>query len=596
MAGPTLAFGRHSSGEFLHISQAANGSSCCCTCPQCDLPLVARTEHVTPHFAHRSDAANATAGCGTTGQMTALHTFARDLFLDGGRVQLPSVSQEGHCLLNPVEVELTDVRTEQRFDGYQPDVIFTALDRPLLMEIAVKHPVPFLKAGLIRRQRVEAFEIAIKPGSVPGTMPLVAVENHVRRVAPRRWIFNEVLERHLQALYHLDGVQARGALTSQKSKNLVRLYDRLSELPKTPVPALAAKKELLSEWLSDAHPSFEGYFRTSSLDWRTFVLLELGGLGLPLRRIVRSLKAAQHLHLELTDFDCSEPEAAEAGLPAFGVEACVFTFLSELEQRGAVVCLGGIWRLLVELPRQQAQPFGPVAQRPTRAELVAKRRNEVKATLQRIVAKLDAADRDEFESDIKEWWTCPLFGRSTPLDIISVGNYQWERLKKQLAAIENALNSDTPDLGEPLGLPMSAAIAAHAARAAILETERGLRRCEGLRAKALQKFDAEVAEIWLATRPFQKGQSPLEHAMASDSGLKTSLEALERRFVHRGSIPVIREDFQVWVTKKFGNRGLRFIHRRNDGLPDRRTPLQCCYDEVSLAGMRELTLRAAPFT
>ncbi|WP_323572359.1 hypothetical protein [Rhizobium sp. 28DA2] len=241
--------------------------------------------------------------------MTALHTFARDLFLDGGRVQLPSVSQEGHCLLNPVEVELTDVRTEQRFDGYQPDVIFTALDRPLLMEIAVKHPVPFLKAGLIRRQRVEAFEIAIKPGSVPGTMPLVAVENHVRRVAPRRWIFNEVLERHLQALYHLDGVQARGALTSQKSKNLVRLYDRLSELPKTPVPALAAKKELLSEWLSDAHPSFEGYFRTSSLDWRTFVLLELGGLGLPLRRIVRSLKAAQHLHLELTDFDCSEPEA-----------------------------------------------------------------------------------------------------------------------------------------------------------------------------------------------------------------------------------------------------------------------------------------------
>lgn len=148
MAGPTLAFGRHSSGEFLHICQAATGSSCCCTCPQCDLPLVARTEHVTTHFTHRSDAANATAACGTTGQMTALHAFARDLFLDGGRVQLPSVSHEGHCLLNPVEVELTDVRTEQRFDGYRPDVIFTALDRPLLMEIAVTHPVPFFKGRL----------------------------------------------------------------------------------------------------------------------------------------------------------------------------------------------------------------------------------------------------------------------------------------------------------------------------------------------------------------------------------------------------------------------------------------------------------------
>ncbi|QKK27866.1 hypothetical protein [Rhizobium hidalgonense] len=84
--------------------------------------------------------------------------------------------------------------------------------------------------------------------------------------------------------------------------------------------------------------------------------------------------------------------------------------------------------------------------------------------------------------------------------------------------------------------------------------------------------------------------------MASDSGLKTSLEALERRFVHKGSIPVIQEDFQVWVKKKYGLNGLRFIQRRNDGLPGRRTPLQCCYDEVSLAKMRELAMRVAPFT
>ncbi|MGR9363633.1 hypothetical protein ACU8OO_34830 (plasmid) [Rhizobium leguminosarum] len=528
--------------------------------------------------------------------MTALHSFARDLFLKGGHVQLPSVSQDGHCLLDPTEVELRDVRTEQRFEGYQPDVIFTAWDRPLLMEIAVTHPVPFSKASLIRRQRIEAFEIDIKPHSVPGNMPLEAVENHVRRVAPRRWIFNEELESHLYALYHLDGVRERGELTSQKSRDLARLYDRLSGLRKVSVPAPAAKKESVSEWLSDAYPSFEGYFRTPSLDWRTFVLLELGGLGLPLSRIVTKLKAAEHLHLELRSFYCSKHEAAEAGLPALGVEACVFTFLTDLEKRGAVVSLGGIWRLLVELPRQQPLPFGPVAQRPTRGELTAKRRDEAQATLQRIAAKLGSADRDEFESGIKEWWTRPLVGPSTPLDIIAVGNYQWERLKKQLAAIEDALDSDTPDLSEPLDLPMSAAIAAHAAQAAIIEREKGLLRCERLRAKALRKFDMEIAEICLATRPFQRGQSPLEQAMASDGGLETSLEALERRFVHKGSIPVIQEDFQVWVKKKYGLKGLRFIQRRNDGLPGRRTPLQCCYDEVSLAKMRDLTTRVAPLT
>lgn len=53
MPGPTLGFGKHSSGEILHISRAVNGNNCHCTCPECDLPLIARTNHMTPHFAHR---------------------------------------------------------------------------------------------------------------------------------------------------------------------------------------------------------------------------------------------------------------------------------------------------------------------------------------------------------------------------------------------------------------------------------------------------------------------------------------------------------------------------------------------------------------
>jgi hypothetical protein len=77
--------------------------------------------------------------------------------------------------------------------------------------------------------------------------------------------------------------------------------------------------------------------------------------------------------------------------------------------------------------------------------------------------------------------------------------------------------------------------------------------------------------------------------MASDSGLRISLEELEQRLVNKNRIPVIQEELRIWVEKKFGIKGLRFIQRGNDGLPDRRTPLQCCYDEVSLAKMQELT-------
>lgn len=574
MPGPTLAFGKHSSGEFLHISRAANGNNCHCTCPECDLPLIARTNHMTPHFAHRTAVGSGTKGCGTTGQMTALHTFARDLFLRGGRVQLPAISQDGHRVVGPMEVELTDVRTEQRFDGYQPDVIFSASGKPLLMEIAVTHTVPAAKAGLIRRQRIEAFEIDLELDCVPGNFSAEAVENHVRLQAPRHWIYNERLENRLHSLYHLDAVRARGQLTLEKSKALAELYDRLAKVRKVPAPSLAAKKASVWQWLIDTHPSFEGYFRTSADDWRAFVLLEcLNGLGLPLSRIVTRLKGAEHLHAELAGVDCSSSESAEAGLPAFGVEACVFTFLSILEKRGAVVCLpGGIWRLLVELPSQQALPFGPVPARPTRSEYVAKRREKLEASLQRIAAKLCPADRDEFESGMEAWWTRALEGRSTPLDIIATGNYRWERLNQQLATIEEALNSDTPDLSESLGLPMSEAMAAHAARAEIVERGKGLLRGEKLRARALQKFDTEIAAIWLGTRASRKGLSPLEFAMASDSGLRISLEELEQRLVNKNRIPVIQEELRIWVEKKFGIKGLRFIQRGNDGLPDRRTP------------------------
>lgn len=593
MPGPTLAFGKHSTGKILHISQAAKGNNCDCTCPECDAPLIGRTEHVTPHFAHRPETGSETEGCAKTGQMTALHTFARDLFLDGGSVQLPAISQGGHFVLGPTEVELTDVRTERRFDRYQPDVIFTASGRPLLMEIAVTHPVPRSKVGLIRRQSIEAFEIDIKLDSVPGNLSREAVEKHVGHKAPQKWIFNEKLENHLQSIYHLDGVQARSELTLPKSRALASLYDRMAGLRKVPAPALASQKASVSEWLMDSRASFEGYFRTSADDWGAFVLLEcLDGLGLPLCRIVRRLKAAKYLHLELTRFVCSEPVSAEAGLPTYGVEACVFTFLSDLEKRGAVICLpGGNWRMLLDLPKQQPLPFGPLPARAKRREQAAKRREEMEASFHRIAAKLGAIERKEFESGLEAWWTHALAGGSTPLEITAVGNYQWERLKQQVAAIERALDSDKPDLSEPLGLPMSVAIAAHAARGQIVEREKGLARSEKLSARASEKFGAEVAAVWLGTRTSRKGPPPLGFAMASDTGLRASLEELEQRFVNKNHIPAVREEFRVWVEKKFGPKGLRFIHRKNDCLPDRRTPLECCFDEVSSLRMRELTTR-----
>lgn len=50
-------------------------------------------------------------------------------------------------------------KIEERFEGLQPDVTFTAVDRPLLMEFAVTFKGPPERASPIRRQKIEAFVI-----------------------------------------------------------------------------------------------------------------------------------------------------------------------------------------------------------------------------------------------------------------------------------------------------------------------------------------------------------------------------------------------------------------------------------------------------
>lgn len=370
-------------------------------------------------------------------------SFARDLFLGGGLVQLPSASRDGHHVLDAAEVELTGVRTEQRFDGYQPDVIGIASDRPLLIEIAVTHTVSPHKAALIRRQRMEAFELVIKPESVPGTLSRATIEDQVRRHVHRHWIFNEKPENYLYARYHLDGVRPRVQPATVKSAALARLYDRL------------------------AH-------------------------------------------------------------------------------------------------------------------------QEMRASLQRIVERLDPAGRREFEDGIGAWWTRPVDGSATPLDIVKAGDYRWTRLKQQVAAIERALNANEPRLFDPRGLPMSAAAAAWAAKAASDENERGRLRCERLYARALQKFGPEIATIWLSLGPSQRGPSPLDYARTSEAGLQDALRALERRFVNTSRIPIVQQEFKAWVERRFRRKGLSFIQTQNDGLPDRRTPLQCCYDDESRVQMQGL--------
>lgn len=157
-------------GMLVHISDVPYGLNCGCICAECGNQLIARkgVERVH-HFAHA-----ASTSC-NGGIETTLHKVAKELFLEISSIHVPEyifkkqrILKTGQLIVHPEIslarrglVKIENVQIEASLDSIRPDIVAFALDKKLIIEIAVNNPVNKQKLRKIRHSNFCAIEIKL---------------------------------------------------------------------------------------------------------------------------------------------------------------------------------------------------------------------------------------------------------------------------------------------------------------------------------------------------------------------------------------------------------------------------------------------------
>lgn len=204
-----VPFGKRPDGSIVHISEvstAENGLSCGCFCPECGEPLSARNKGKirSSHFAHR-------AACACSGGVeTALHLFAKEVFLRHESFLVPSLTQHvgGRTAVVSREVDMpyVDVAIEQSMGSVKPDVFLKRPELPpMLVEIAVFHFVDDEKYDKLELLGHPCIEIDLRDLVSPDEFDRETLESALVKGAARKtWVFHpkadEVREGLLEAV------------------------------------------------------------------------------------------------------------------------------------------------------------------------------------------------------------------------------------------------------------------------------------------------------------------------------------------------------------------------------------------------------------
>lgn len=182
-------------GELTHVGEVAAGKACGCTCPGCAADLVAKKgARVAHHFAHASG-----ADCGRAVE-TALHLAAKRAVERAGYfvappLWLPFESYKAPWqLAGATRVVPESVVLESRVAGLVPDVVLTVAGRPLLVEVAVTHPVDAAKADRLAAAGLSTVEVSVAHLARDATEDAIAAAV-VDGVEHKRWVYNARRER-----------------------------------------------------------------------------------------------------------------------------------------------------------------------------------------------------------------------------------------------------------------------------------------------------------------------------------------------------------------------------------------------------------------
>ncbi|MER9841826.1 hypothetical protein NKJ59_11325 [Mesorhizobium australicum] len=250
----------------------------------------------TPHFAHHHRDA-----CGG-GPETALHKLAKQIIKERLLLFVPRrIANHGsveRVLPGREKIQLESATLEFR-DPQQivPDLYVTLGGRKLFVEIAVTHPCGEEKIRRIRQHGVAAIEIDLS--HIPRDAALEVVADAVIRSAPRKWLFNEAIDRavvELQKEATAAMVAAANKLTAD-ARQKARAYN--IALDSMPEPLPISTIDVLRGIGLDKHIGLEvagyGCFTTHPSNWQAIVLADvLYGKGLG-KKLPTAISATKHL-------------------------------------------------------------------------------------------------------------------------------------------------------------------------------------------------------------------------------------------------------------------------------------------------------------
>lgn len=222
--------------RMVSVGEVAAGLACDCACPACGEQLVAKQGlKRAHHFAHVASDVSCTYGA-----ETAIHRMAKQCLLDAQRLHVPglswqetAVNDDGGALVEsepvcePENVSFDYMVLEAAFDDFRPDAIGWVNDRPLLIEIAVRHHVERGKAERLARLQVACIEIDLSKVD-PATISFGELQRLVLdEQRTKQWISHPRLG-HVREL-----VRARLQERLAKSNVAVRERRRSQQQPKS---------------------------------------------------------------------------------------------------------------------------------------------------------------------------------------------------------------------------------------------------------------------------------------------------------------------------------------------------------------------------
>lgn len=173
--------------RLVNISQVKRGLQCQCFCFECGEPVIARKgEKNEHHFAHTSNKDS----CFISPE-TVLHKFAKQVISENKTLTLPAFPDGDNQ--EPKNWHFSRVIQEQAIGSIRPDLVTSAGDDIMFIEIAVTSFVDSDKLALIKQLGIHTIEIDLrdlinKDIEIPSDE---AKQYILTEVANKRWIYPE---------------------------------------------------------------------------------------------------------------------------------------------------------------------------------------------------------------------------------------------------------------------------------------------------------------------------------------------------------------------------------------------------------------------